>query len=116
MSVLPDWASRKEIEGMQEFLEIVNEYGRFDVDFSPATFDEEVGFHADVKWNPAGRGERVVQFNVQWNYDQFFAADNKEYDCWQFVFGESAFELTSQLFYMELFQRVDDQLFIENDH
>lgn len=110
---LPMWASNKEIEGMEEFLSIVEEYGSFRVTFSELTFEEEVGFFADVKWNPNNQGERVVQFNVQWDYEPTFNHKLESYKCWQFVFGESAFELSSHYFFMELFQRVDEQLIIQ---
>lgn len=110
MSKIPEWASKKQKEGMKAFLEIAQEYGQFEFEFKETTFDEDIGFGVDVKWNPYGRGERVVEFLVFWNYEQLFNHMNEVVDTWQFVFADSGFEMSGQLFYMELFQRIDEQL------
>ena len=114
MRKLPDWANEKQIEGMKAFLEIAEEYGQFNFEFKDRTFDEDTGFSVDVKWNPYGRGERVVEFSVFWNYEQLFNHRSESIDTWQFVFADNGFEMSGQLFYMELFQQVDNQLVITN--
>jgi len=107
---LPEWASEKQKEGMKAFLQIAEEYGQFNFEFKEETFDEDIGFGVDVKWNPYGRGMRVIEFAVFWNYEQLFNHRDEPFDAWQFVFAESGFEISGQLFYMELFQRIDEQL------
>ena len=46
---LPNWSTLKQQEGMEAFLEIVNEYGDFKTSFSKPKYSEDIGFEADVK-------------------------------------------------------------------
>lgn len=107
---LPEWASDKEKEGMKAFLEIVEEYGQFTVEFKASKFPEDVGFEASVSWGRFDRGDISIPFSIFWNYDQLFNQLNEKVDTWQFVICDSGFTISSQLFYMELFQRVDEKL------
>lgn len=107
---LPEWATKKEKEGMKAFLKIAQEYGQFEFEFKPVTFEDDIGFEVNVKWNPYGRGERNIPFSVYWNYEQLFNRLNEKIDTWQFVFADSGFTINGQLFYMELFQRLDEKL------
>lgn len=69
----------------------------------------EIEFDADVKWFSFDTHARVVPFSIYWNYERMFNHLNKEVDTWQFVFCDSGFTLSSQLFYMELFQKLNTQ-------
>lgn len=106
---LPEWATDKEQEGMKSFLEIVEEYGQFEVEFKPTTFADDIGFDADVKWFSFDTHARKVSFSVHWNYEQMFNNLNEKVDTWQFVFADSGFTISGQLFYMELFQRLNEK-------
>jgi hypothetical protein len=109
---LPEWADDKEKEGMKAFLEIVEEYGNFTVEFKQSTFADDIGFDANVSWGRFDKGEVVIQFSVFWNYEQLFNYLNEKIDTWQFVFCDSGFTMSSQLFYMELFQKLDEKLVV----
>lgn len=105
---LPDWADDKEKEGMKAFLDIVEEYGMFEVTFKQSTFADDMGFEADVRWFSFDTHGRAVPFSIYWNYEQLFNHLNEKVNTWQFVFSDSGFEMSGQLFYMELFQRLND--------
>ena len=109
---LPKWAINKEKEGMLAFLEIVEEFGQFTVEFKKSDFHNYIGFEADVSWGRFGKGEIVIKFYVFWNFDQLFSPSNEKVDTWQFVFADHGFTMSSHLFYMELFQKLDQKLVI----
>lgn len=110
-NTLPEWASNKVSEGMKVFLDIVNEYGQFDVEFKPLDFqyEHEVGFNAIVQWSPFARPDIVheVQFEIQHNHEQLYNANNEKVDTWQLVVNESGVTFTGQIFYMQLFHHLD---------
>lgn len=109
---LPEWATNKEQEGMKAFLEIVNEYGQFEVEFKPTTFADDVGFEAVVSWSPFARPDIIhkVPYSIHYNFEQLFNHENAKINTWQFVFDDNGIEISGQVFYMELFQYLDKQI------
>ena len=109
---LPQWATEKIKEGMVAFLNIVYEYGEFEVSFNQLRFHDDVGFDAIVTWSPFARPEikHKVQYSVHFNFEQLFNGINEKIDTWQFVFADTGFTINGQLFYMELFQHLDKKI------
>jgi hypothetical protein len=109
---LPQWASEKIKEGMQEFLAIATEYGQFDISFKPLRFDDDIGFYATVSWSPFARPDIInqVEYAVHFNFTQLFTSADESVDVWQLVFEDSGVELNGQLFYMELFRHLDTKV------
>ncbi|MCG7550902.1 hypothetical protein [Pseudoalteromonas sp. Of7M-16] len=110
---LPEWASDKIKEGMSAFVAMIDSYPSFEfkVEFEELTFPEDIGFNALVSWCEFGsKTKRTVTFNVMWNYNQIFTSLGEPIDCWQFVFEDSGFSMSSELFFIELFQSAKKML------
>jgi hypothetical protein len=109
---LPEWATDKEQEGMKSFLKIVEEYGQFEVEFKSTTFADDIGFYATVSWSPFARPDIVhkVEYSIHYNFEQLFNSGLEKINTWQFVFEDNGFQMSGQLFYMELFQHLDKKV------
>jgi hypothetical protein len=102
-----DWANPKIQEGIDAFLAIVTQYGNFTAELIPLTYPEDIGFEAIVSWKSPQGALRQVPFSIHWNLEPLFNADESPINTWQFGFEDSGFAMTAELFYMELFQKVD---------
>ena len=113
----PEWASDKIKEGMSAFVGIVETYPSLDMDisFQQLTFDDEIGFDAEVSWLEFGiKIKKSVLFHVVWNYEQLFTPFDERFDCWQFVFDDVGREISVELFFVELFFSVKKMLIKES--
>jgi len=108
----PEWATARQIEGMQLFNNVLNEYlWAASVEFKETDFEDESGtrFYAVVFWDSDDKGKRQHEFDVAFDYEAEWDHLGKRIHRWQFLFagGDVSRELTNEILFMELFWYLD---------
>ena len=113
---IPEWASVKQREGMNDFYELATEYGSFDISFNQPEYyseDDDSEFIAVLTWgyntDKDDLGIRTHEIRVAWNHEQYFDHCSSEVDAWQFVFacGDATREMTTEVLFIDLFFFMD---------
>jgi hypothetical protein len=124
MNGYPIWATEKQREGIDKFSVIADKYGRFDIEFKPYNYAEEeqtADFLAEVTWGYEGsdcNGIRQHEMRIAWCHEETWDHLGNKVEEWQFVFasGECAREMTTEMFYMDLFTCLDSIAITKPDH
>jgi hypothetical protein len=113
---IPEWASTKQREGMNDFYELATEYGSFDISFKQPEYyseDDDSEFIAVLTWgyntDKDDLGIRNHEIRVAWNHEQYFDHCSSEVDAWQFVFacGDATREMSTEVLFIDLFFFMD---------
>ena len=113
---IPEWASPKQREGMDDFYELATEYGYFDISFRAPDYyndDDDSEFIAVLTWgydaDKDDLGIRKHEIRIAWNYEQYFDHCGDKADAWQFVFacGDATREMTTEVLFIDLFFFMD---------
>lgn len=106
-----EWATTKQIEGMEEFCAVADEYGNFDVEFKQSDWadDESSRFYAIVSWGTKGDHKNHT-FDIAYNYEPTWDCHYKPVEFWQFIFadGDCTKEISTEVFFVELFSYLDN--------
>ena len=103
---IPNWADEKLIDGMQDFIDISQEYEHFGVVFeaNDCLDDKDIGFVAKVH---CGHGLKMVEhvFYVVWDYEKKWNFYGDRIREWQFELanGDVYREMSVEMFYVEMF-------------
>lgn len=108
----PEWATDKQIEGMQLFNNVLNEYlWEASVEFKETDFADEdsTRFYAVVFWDSGDKGKRQHEFDIAFDYEAEWDYLGERIHRWQFLFagGEASRELTNEILFMDLFWYLD---------
>tara|TARA_R110000787_G_scaffold184251_1_gene296189 strand:- start:103 stop:492 length:390 start_codon:yes stop_codon:yes gene_type:complete len=113
---IPEWASAKQREGMDDFYELATEYGYFDISFRKPDYytdDDDSEFVAILTWGyDTGKedlGIRKHEIRIIWNHEQYFDHCGDKVDTWQFVFacGDATREMNTEVLFIDLFFFMD---------
>ncbi len=114
----PEWATKKQKEGMEQFRMIADEFGSFEIEFKESHDLSNHSFDAVVTWeNHNAKGKREHEFWIAWDYEQTWDRYGDIVEEWQFVFsdGDTSQSMSTDMFFISLFFYMDDRLNIEND-
>ena len=114
MSKYPAWATKKQIEGMEEFCKIASEYGHFEISFKKhdGLLTEDCHqFDAIVYWGHKST-KKDHKFNIAFDYESLWDRYGDRVFCWQFVFadGDATAPISTEVFFVDLFYESDKRL------
>ena len=119
----PEWANEKQKEGMELIFAIANEYGDFDISFKPddSGYEDESIFYVVLDWTShtgetkdKRHHEMMIGFDFEATWDK---CGDRVHD-WQFIFahGEATREVSTEVFFLDLFFYFDAKHELKPNH
>lgn len=110
----PEWANDKQKEGMKKVHAIASEYIQPDISFKEddSGHDDESIFYIVLDWESHScndKGHRHHEMQIGFDYESTWDKYGDQVHEWQFMFGngEATREMTSEVFWLDMFLYLD---------